>query len=432
MDGVRKKSLKELLPKGDFEMVAKRPPLRRKKAEADELPEEDLPIPSYAEPPFRQPPRRRSGYLLWVLGIFILLVAGYYISGIFARATVKVTPKQQTTKMAGEFEANKAPAAGIEYSVIKLDESVDKTVPAGAEVKVENKAKGTATITNNFSLAAQPLSAGTRLSTASGLIYKLDSAVTVPGQKKVNGKLAPGSVAVKITAAEPGPAYNAPSADFKIVGFKGMSKYDKFSAKAGALTGGEQGLTRTVKDEDKQAAIEAAKKELNEKIAVKAKKQIPKDYVMFDDGQIVTYSDEQTASSASTTVTLRIRAEMVALLFNEQNLSENLAGHVLTDQAVDGVRIANLSALNFKLLGKNEFDLNKKTIDFSLAGDAVFVWPVDSAALKEKLAGTKLAKRNAVFSAFPNIARAQASILPPWILSFPAQADRISVKILAN
>ena len=430
MDGVHKKSLKELLPKEDFEQLANRAeaPRRRRTVgdmEASIPPADDLPPVRLSRPR----PKRKAPLIYLALAAIVVVVGGYYLSAIFASATVKITPTQQTAAVTGQFKAIKAPAEGIEYSVIKLEESVSKEVPANGQVKRETKAVGTVTITNNFSTAGQALVVGTRLSDPAGRIFKLDANVTVPGMKAgVAGK-----ITVKVTAAAPGAEYNIDVVDLKIVGFKGTAKYDKFGARpTTAFHGGASGMVSSISDQDREQAITAAKTELKSKLESKAKLQIPNGYASFPDTEMFTFSDSVTSNGTST-ATITIKAVMVAILFNSTNLAENLAAKYFSSEPTEGVKIANLSALDLKLIDKEKFDMDKTdSINFSLSGEGTFVWPVDPAELKSRLKGGKLKDRDAVFAAFPNIYRAQAHITPPWLMSFPEEADKINIIFSSN
>jgi len=425
MDDVRKKSLRELLPKEEFEQIARRPNSSRRKTNS-ETPIESRKTFEALDGPVDGEYRREkhSSLLLWICLGIIVIVGGYYVSTIFAGATLTITPRQSVVKLDEQFEAGKAPAIGIEYSVIQLNDIEQVSVPASGQVKVESKAKGMVTISNNFSTATQKLLAGTRLEGAGGLIFRLDKAITVPGKGKN------GSISANVTADAIGPSYNIAPGTFKIVGFKGSPKYDGFTVRSNtAMSGGASGMTSVIKDEDKARGVLEAQTKIKDRLVNKAQLQIPKNYIMYPDGEMLSYSETVSSISGSSTALVTVKGQMVALLFNVKNLSQYLATKQFTDESVEGIMISNPTVLTFKLANKEQFDINKtNTVRFNLSGDANFVWPLDTATLKNKLAGIKFRNRDTVFSATPNIYRATAVIRPFWVINFPSNPSKITIK----
>jgi hypothetical protein len=424
MEEIRKKSLRELLPKDELEAAARRG--SRKKSEPAEVPPVPPPgrSPVYGElPPADRPNRPARLWLAWIF-LIVLLAGAYYLSLRLAIATVRIEPRTATVAIDGEYEAGLAPNSGIEFSVMKLTDSLDKPITAASFKKSQSKAAGTVNIINNFSQASQRLLAGTRFVTANGSLYRLVAAVTVPGQTKSAGKLTPGSISAKITADAIGPQYNSSDLKLTIVGFKGSPKEDKFEV-TGSATGGTDGLLPVIKDSDKQAVIKAAETELKEKLIRRARLEIPKDHFFFSDGIGFEVSDQTLAAASSTLI--RVSVQLSAILFERKNLSRYLAARSFSDEPTEMISLEDPDALKFKLSGEDKISALPKKISFNLSGQAKFVWPIDSPALSAKLAGLSFGRRDEVFRAFPNVYRAEASIRPPWIRVFPAEQNKISI-----
>jgi hypothetical protein len=430
MDEVRKKSLKEVLPKKGLEMAGKKTTAAHRH-KIDTI-EEEAPrkTASHYETNVKNPPK--ISYFMWMCILIVLIVGGYYLSATFASVTIKITPKQLPVAIAGTFEANRSPAEGIEFAVIKLEESMSKQIPATGQKKVETKAIGTVIISNNYSTAAQKLVAGTRIETESGLIFKLDSSVTVPGQTKKGTQITPGTISVKVTASEPGENYNAGTASFKIVGFKGSPRYDKFSVQTKTpISGGKEGMINIVNEDDRVKAVNSMQTELKDKVAKKARLQIPKDYIIFDDGEMNTITNSVGDGTSSSTATITVKDTMIAVLINTKKLSQYFAEQQVKDEPTDGIRISNVQSLSFKLSDKDKFDFEKtKKINFTLNGSANLVWPVDANDLKLKLVSTSIKDKDKVFGSYPAIHRAEAIVRPPWVLSFPNNQDKINIKLV--
>jgi len=440
MDEIRKKSLREVLPKKSLDLAGKKAnPGRRQRIDlAPEL--DDLENPKTAKTSknyykSRDHSSSRISYFVWFCLILVLFVGSYYLSTVFASVTIKITPKQLPVAVSGTFTANRAPAEGIEFSVIKLEDTTTKQVPVSGQTKVETKASGVVTITNNYSTASQKLVVGTRLETSAGLIFKLDSTITVPGQTKKGTVVTPGSIAVKVTASAVGKNYNVGNTSFKIVGFKGTPRYDKFIVKSKTdIIGGNSGFVNTVKDEDKTKVVALMQAELKDKVTKKAELQIPKDFIIWDDSVITTFVDEIVKDDkATSTATISTKVTMIAILFNLKNLSQYFAGQQIKDESVEGIKISNIHSLVFKLQDKDKFDFEKTSqISFTLNGTANLVWPVDTSGLKVKLLNTTIKDKDKVFANYPGVRRAEPIVRPPWILSFPSNQDKINIKLMVQ
>jgi len=430
MEEVHKKSLKEVLPKSGLELGVK------KTATTKRIKTEVTPTLSYQTDKFTS--KRvfsNSSYFFWICLVLVFLAGGYYLSTIFATVTLKLTPRQAIANITGSFEANVAPAdSGLEFSVMKLEETQEKEVSAMGQKKVEVKAAGVVTITNNYSSSPQPLVVNTRLESKTGLIFRLANSVTVPGQTKKGTAIIPGSISVKVVADQVGSSYNVGDTTFKIVGFKGTTKYDKFTVQSKtAIAGGKTGMVSVIKDEDQALAVKSLEKELKDRVAQKAKSQIPKDFIFFDDGVITKFTNEVKESGSSTTAIVSAKVTMTAILFNTKNISEYFAAKQFPDENIDGIRISNLSSLKFSLSNKEQFVIDKTSkINFTLSGKANLVWPINTNDLKQKLLGSSLRKKDQIFANYPAIYRAEAVVRPPWVLSFPKQADKINIKLMVE
>ncbi|MCX6713166.1 MAG: hypothetical protein NTY66_03105 [Candidatus Vogelbacteria bacterium] len=429
MDGVRKKSLKEVLPKSELPTTVRRGTVRKGRgieAEVVSVPPPDR-APVRSELPVRDR-RRKNNLGLYLVGTLILLAVGYFLSVVFSSAIVKITPRSSRQAVDGRYEASLGPANGLEFSVMKLDQTISKPVAASSQVKTRSRAKGTVTIANLYSSASQKLVAGTRLSADDGKIYRLDSSITVPGLSNSGGKVVPGSIKTAITADNIGPAYNQSNLKMKIVGFQGTAKYDKFTV-SGEATGGSDGLSTVVSEADKQQAIQAAQTELRESLQKKALAQIPKDYFIFPQGIDIKYSSRVRAESASSSV-IEVTGQLNALMFNQDKIAQTIAGRLFPNEAVEGVQL-DLSGIVFALLGSDVASAaTAGKITFTLAGPGNFVWPVDKNELAQRLKGIKFSQRDAIFSTYPNIYRIEARIKPFWIRSFPANPRKIIIQLI--
>ena len=185
-----------------------------------------------------------------------------------------INPKVQDFTLNQTFSAVKDSSTSgvLSFNFISLSGEEEKIVNTEEEKDYSQKAKGTIVLYNNFNTTLQNLAIDTRLEGSNGKIYKTEKVVTIPGIKDSK----PGSVEVGIYANEPGEAYNTSPIDFKILGFKGSAKYEKFYGRSkGDISGGLVGKLRLVGEEDKAKAIEELKVTLQDKLFKKATIELP-------------------------------------------------------------------------------------------------------------------------------------------------------------
>ncbi len=426
MDDIKRKSLKEILPKHGLAVKEKSLPPTKQAELAD----------------YYKVRRGRGGSLfVWLIATIVLFSLGYYLSSYFTLVTIKITPKQVVLAADGQYQAAKTPSsAPLEFSTVTAEDSAQIMIPVTGSQTVSKKAAGRVVIYNNYSTASQTLISGTRLEMTNGKIFRLNKTTVVPGEKKSGTTITPGSVEADITADQAGSSYNVGLADFHFSGFKGTAKYDKFVARAKtAIGGGMTGEIKVTSDADKTKARTALQKTLTDRLVKKTKLQVPKDFVLFDDAIILNFSDSlasssPVASAASSTnqVAFTEQVNLTGLLFKRENLAKQLlaAGSSTDLTKDDKVDISNINDLQFKLLNKDSFDADKTSkISFTLNGKAKIVWLINSAELKAKLAGTSLGNKDKIFADYPNVFKAETAIRPPWILSFPTDQTKIVIEV---
>jgi len=219
--------------------------------------------------------------------------------------------------------------------------------------------------------------------------------------------------------------------DFKIVGFKGTPKYDKFYGRSKTdIVGGINGEVRTLDastNKDTKTELEAT---LKEKLMKQALAQIPKNYILYP-GAINLYDENvniPTISEGDFGVA-SIKATMYAFIFEEKQLTKSISGKVLSQYDGSDVNIPQIRGLTFALTSQpvqnvSEFPMN---ITFSLTGAVDIVWLIDLEKLTDLLVNRKKSEFQAVLSSFPNISSSEISLRPFWVRSFPSDKNKIKI-----
>lgn len=369
-------------------------------------------------------------YLLWVVAFVSVMFLFFAISLLFSKAEITIEPKTKDFSLNKEFTAIKGSNTnGLSYNSVVLSDDISKEIKTGVEKEYIEPARGTVLIYNAFSTAPQPLAIDTRLEGSNGKIYKTKNKLTVPGMQKDG---TPGKVSVEIYATEPGEEYNSQPLDFKIFGFKGTPKYVKFYARSvGEITGGMKGLYRQVEESDKEKAIKDLTQDLSSKLFEKAKEQAPDGFVLFNDANLVSITDQKVVmSSDKSSATVNVKGTFYGFVFNEKQLTDEIIKSFIEDKEKDNVFLSNISLLRFTLANKNETlftDANE--IAFTLTGNPKVVWKIDSDKISLDLLGKNKKNLNQVLAQYPNIDSATSIIKPIWKKTFPDKEKNIKIII---
>lgn len=184
--------------------------------------------------------------LTFIVLVSAALLAVLYLSTVQAVIHVESTEAPATT----EFIANvyETPTRNTDVRGAVLSGTIGRTQkfePTGESAKtVEDTARGTVTIFNDLSFA-QPLVATTRLLSESGVLFRLESGVTVP---------AGGSVEADVYADEVGASGNSEPTRFSIPGLSAVRQESVYATSSETFTGGEYSVA-VVSESEIEAAV---------------------------------------------------------------------------------------------------------------------------------------------------------------------------------
>ena len=370
-----------------------------------------------------------SGKGIWYVAGLAIVVLVFALTFIFAGATVYVTPREGTVELSGPIIAEKESRGGLSYEMVSV--TSEKTASASSSEKkyVEKKATGTVKLYNNNSTAPQKLLIDTRLESPNDYIYKTKTAVVIPGQTMVKGKLTPGTVDVAIYADEAGEVYNQKELDLKIVGFRGGPKYEKIYGKTTTpIEGGFKGDSYDISDSELQTITENMKSQLTEELTQKARTELPEDFVMYDDAVNVSFDKPTITSGDSGKAEVTLSGTIDAYIFKESELTSALVEKVIAKSDENSVYIPNIKDLNIKLdMPSVEGSEGDSDIKIIIEDKVNVVWNVNETELKDTLAGTRKRDFDSKMLQFKNIESAELSLKPFWRTTFPDKPGAIKV-----
>jgi hypothetical protein len=380
----------------------------------------------------RPQPRRRGFRIGRLLVILILILAvGGITFGIMSRmsgAKVVVMPRQETVSVDAQFVATQSGASGLKFQTVTIAKDGKLPVVATDQELANIKATGIIVIYNNTN-TSQMLVGNTRFQTTEGLIFRISQQVTVPARTTENGKIVPGSVEAAVTADAVGAQYNVGFKDFTLPGYKGDPKYEQIFAKSKTqIQGGFSGMRKKVDEKEMQAARDKIRTELKNNLIREIEKDIPTGYVLPTDAYLIEYETLPEAQT-NTGIELNERATFHGFIFTKADLAQEIAKKVKGTQT-ETADLANIDKLVFSLKpGSSAEPWKSETINFNLKGSTTLIAAINVDKLKTDLLGKPKTSFDSILSGYPGIAKADVTIRPFWLSSFPNTRDEIVITV---
>lgn len=379
--------------------------------------------------------KMRRYFTIFLISFFVLggTAAAYFF---LPRAVVVLHMKKQEKSVSMSVEARTGtseidgergvvPAALLEVTKEKSGEFEATGSKSGA-----GKATGKVVIYNKFSSENQPLVATTRLETSDGKIFRITKNVVVPGMSKAGEETKPGAIEVEVVADKPGEEYNIEPTTFKIVGFKGGPKYEKFYAKsAEAMVGGAKGETAIVTSQDVAQAKEKLVTEAEREAKEELKKSLREGRFFFEDtvsANLLSSSSSVNIGSQAEKFTYDVSVKVQALSFAEEDIKE-LIRRKETDSFGTGVLQADFNRnLNYIL---SDLDIEKGLMRFEVRTDANIAGGVDLENFKKGILGKNSQELADLVKNYPAIKDVEVAFWPFFVSRIPINEGRVEIKI---
>lgn len=376
-------------------------------------------------------------FVIWSLAGICLLALFFGISIIFSSATIIITPRTEKIVFSSETFTAKSDVINsdsLTFEVLKVKQTAGEIVEATEEKEVSQKASGKIIIYNNYSTTPQRLINNTRFEATGGKVYRINTSVIVPGLKKVNGKVVPGSVEAVVFADQAGEDYNLRlndlAGDFKIPGFKGDPRYDGFYARLkDDISGGFIGRQRIVEDGVRKAAEENIKLKLKEQLLKELYAVKPDNYLIFKDGYSVDYTGLSDTPVESNKVKINIEGNLSGIVFNSLKLANYLATKKISKFDALPVEFIPSDDLVTTLVGKDMASLWKNSsLDITLSGEAIIKWQYDGAMIKRDFAGKKETDlKNLMTKYRDSVKEMKVLFRPVWTRYMPDNPNKIKI-----
>lgn len=383
---------------------------------------------------------------LWIflLTIIILLlgIGGYFY---LPKAEVTIFPKEEEQSFNLKLEISDVASEGIssgdminlKSKIIEDENVLSLSFPAtGQKGSSNQKSKGKIMIYNESSETSQVLVATTRFMTGDEKLFRLINTVTVPGMVVKDGKVEPGKIEAEIIADEAGESYNISEAEFRIPGFKGSSKYDKFYAKLSQETkggGGDEsgGGLKTVSGSDIEGAKIKTENQLKNQLKESIKNKLGDENVLLDNAlsfEVVDYSVFPAEDSVTENFEYQVKIKVRAISFSASELEDKINSFVNNKLTQKSLAMEIISVN--KEYGRADIDFGKKIIKADLRVKANAEAKIESEKITQYLVNKNKDEINSVLENFPGIKKIEASINPSFISNkFPRYQSRITVTV---
>ena len=370
--------------------------------------------------------KNKYRYALWFVALVSVVFCFFAFSFLFSKAKVSVILKTKNVVLNENLSASLDSNADVlPFELTHLSGEASKTIILEEKDFKEN-AQGKVILYNKFSSASQMLSIDTRLEGSNDKIYKTKTKVVIPGMSKNS---IPGQVSVDVYASAEGADYNSPPLDFKIFGFKGNAKYEKFYGRSvGDIAGGIVGKSRQVSDLQKIEIEKELKTILENKIFNKISSQIP-GFLLYKDTVFLKADDFVTGPvSPDGSVVLTLKGTLYGIVFNEQKLTQKIAKDNIEKYDGSDIYMPNIKDLTFSLSNKDTVSFDSvKDINFNLSGPAKIVWKLDVNKFTADLLNKSKKDINQILAQYPNINSALVKLSPPWTQALPSKTKNIKV-----
>lgn len=344
------------------------------------------------------------------------------------RAEIVVKPSADRLSVDERFELSASSTPSIR--AIEVEQTVTVKYDAtGSGALSDRRAKGRVTIYNEYGKDSQPLVATTRLQTVDGKIFRLESAVVVPGMQ--DGR--PGTIEAAVIADQPGAEYNIGPSTFTIPGFQGSAKYQKFSAKsASAFTGGggQAATVATITQTDVNKAKEEAEKQAAAEIRKALEAKLSPGEKLLD-GAIKQESlsgvSTPSIGAAAAQFEYQLRAKATALVFAEEPLFAELKRRLAAAAEAKGLGLVGEVSVEYGLADPN---FEKKTLNLRPQATGQGVASVDAAALEQAFLGKSEDELESVLAEHPEVGSMEVGFNHSFLgTSIPSSPGRVEVRV---
>jgi hypothetical protein len=380
----------------------------------------------------------RKAHLIFYLlgGISILSLVTVAVFFFLPKAEVRVTPYKIVQTIDKELNSTTSSSSSDEdflaVRTLEKEKEVSLNIATtGRSGGTNQKARGMVILYNNYSTDSQSLVATTRLETADGKLFRLQSGVTVPAMTNVDGKKEAGAIEASVIADQAGSEYNIDPTTFTIPGFKGGPKYEKFSAKSTkTMTGGGSGGVSdvaVVAKIDLDSALREAKEKVKEEFLNEVREGLAADEKILEeqvDIALLTAPELPSIGTVANAFDYKGMFKVRAFVFSEKKVKEKIENA----SEINMQRIVFHPISSTVTYGDSSADFSSGMIRIKAHALVTLESTIDQEKIKEALLGKDENGIKKVLDDFPEVKNIQIIFHPEWFVqSIPTAKERVTI-----
>ena len=244
----------------------------------------------------------------------------------------------------------------------------------------------------------------------------------------------PGQVTITVSADQAGSQYNiGPVAKFTLPGLQSNAAMYAgiYAQSTGSMSGGSSGNQPAVAPADQTAALSAMRARLEKSAHDMIAASSTPNSTVFENLLQITYQDLPATTESDNSVRLHERAHIVVPLFDSASFAGLVSQTVASNTSADSVSLIGKDGYGASFTATSTANLGTDPINFSLTGNALLVWQIDTVKLAKSLAGRDTSTFQTVTAGFPGIQEASVKVEPFWKKTFPTDPTSIKIKIEA-
>ncbi len=318
----------------------------------------------------------------------------------------------------------------LPFKTLEKEIEISQDFPSSLVDKA-TKAEGMVTVYNYYSVTPLVLVAQTRFLSAEGKLFRSPEKIVIPGKRKVGDKWVPGTVKVRLVAAEPGEEYNIGPTTFSIPGLASSPAYTLVYAKSEEpMRGGFSGKGRMVLQEDLDRAQKVLREKVEKEALVFLEKSFPQ-FLIITNSLTVEVVDSKSSARAGELkekFTFTLKAKVKALGIKTEDL-QKLALYLLSLSVPEGKEVRK-EDLQTQLTLEKDLQGNKNSFKASLIASSTFSEPIKERELILSLLGKSIAEAKILLS--EKFEKVKIKVFPFWRYSLPSDPKKIRVNLVLD
>lgn len=375
-----------------------------------------------------------------------LIVCIFSVLGIFSylfipKAKITVSTRAEMKKI--DFEVKgvsnvdevKSKELVIPAKIIEREDSItnsfNSTGKKNSASDLSKKSKGKIIVFNEYSSESQQLVATTRFISEDGKLFRLAKSVTVPGMSNSQ----PGSVEAEVIADQLGEEYNIGPSSFKIPGFEGSPKYEKFYAKSNSsMSGGgtseQSGGISIISQSDIDNAKKDSELKLKEKIIDEIRNEMGEEKIILENAveiSILESSSSSKVNEVSSSFDYKVKGKVKLIVFSESDLKK-VIGEIY-NEANQEKKISDFSSIKVSY-GISSADFEQEIVNIRFQSEILVDSSINWDEFKLKMLNKNEDQIKEILKEYPQIEKINIDFWPRFMSQkIPQYENRVTVEV---